>query len=99
MEDILISMMICLVIIIAILGRFDLKLQKMKIEQGNTGEDALDLRKQLGYILAENNRTQERLKNIEYLLSTEQNKPTQKINIEEKEEIKIEHKNDSQSSF
>ena len=63
--------------------------QKMKLENGDNSEVG-DLKKQLGYLLVENEEIKERLKNLEYIATEDSNR----ISLEyEKEQIRLDKQN------
>ena len=73
----------------AILGGYYVKLQKMKLENGDNSEVG-ELKKQLGYLLAENEEIKERIKNLEYIATDDSNR----ISLEyEKEQIRLDKQN------
>ncbi len=86
MEEIIAIIMVFSIPLSAILGSFYLKLQRLKIEQGKDDQDVKTLRQQVGYLMAENEEMQDRLKNVEYLLSQEKDSKRQPINMEYQEE-------------
>ncbi|CAA6830299.1 MAG: Unknown protein [uncultured Aureispira sp.] len=76
--------------LVAIVGSFYLKLQKLKISQNGDGDTVKDLRQQVGHLMAENDEVKDRLKNLEHILSDE----SRRINIDyEKEQIKVDQQN------
>ena len=73
----------------AIIGGYYLKLQSMKMKNGDPSKVG-DLQKQLGYIMAENEEMKERIKNLEYITTDD----SKRISLEyEKEQIRLDQKN------
>jgi Tfp pilus assembly protein PilN len=80
---------------IALIGSYILKWQKMKLEHNNIPLQAKTLQKQMGNLLAENEALKDRIENIEYLLLKEtEQKPKIKLSEYEKEQIRLDKKND-----
>jgi hypothetical protein len=75
--------------LVAIIGGYYLKLQKMKLGNGDNSK-VKDLQKQLGYLMAENEEIKDRLKNLEYIATDDSNR----FSLEyEKEQIRLDKKN------
>lgn len=96
MEEIIAIIMVFSIPLVAILSGVYLKLQKLKMEQGRDDQDIKTLRQQVGYLMAENEELQDRLKNVEYLLSQDERKDRQPIDLDyQKEKIKADNNNKS----
>lgn len=75
----------CSIAIVAIIAKTVLKMQTLKIKKG-TGDDK-EIRKQLGYIMSENEELKERVQNLEYLMSSA-NEQQDRMPIRETEKIR-----------
>lgn len=74
----------------AIIGSYYLKLQRLKMQQQGDPEAIRDLRKEVGYLMAENEEIKERLKNLEYIQSEDDRRINWKY---EQEQIKLDKDN------
>ena len=73
----------------AILGGYYIKLQRMKMSNDYNGNSS-ELKKQVGYLMAENAEIKERLINLEYIMTDE----GRRIDLEyEKEQIRLDKEN------
>ena len=77
--------------LVAIIGGYYVKLQKMKLENGDNSRVS-DLQEHMGYLVADNEEIKDRLKNLEYIATDDSNR----ISLEyEKEQIRLDKQNKS----
>jgi hypothetical protein len=88
MEEIIIPIMVFSVPLAIIFTRFYLKLQQVKMQNGDG--DTNEIRKDLGNLMAENEELKDRVKNLEYIITDDK----KRIDLDyEKEQILIDQKN------
>lgn len=89
-EEIALFICVSTIALVAILTRFYLKLQELKLKY-SSGEKDGNLKQQIGNLMAENEEIKEELSNIKYFLGQEK----KFIDIEEyeKEQIRIDNQN------
>ncbi len=91
----IIPIMIFSIPLVAIIGGYYIKLQRMKMEHQQLNRTDSQLKTKVGQLLDENEEMKERLKTLEYLLLDEKTKSKPKINLENWEKEKIQSEDNS----